>query len=42
METLSPYKLQIQYKPGKELLTADALSWLYTTFVNSRDKTDPD
>ncbi|KAJ9084198.1 hypothetical protein DSO57_1026967 [Entomophthora muscae] len=42
VECLSPYQLRIKYKPGKELITADALSQLYIAFITGDDGLDPD
>ena len=42
VERLSPYQLRIEYKPGKELVTADALSRLYMESITGDDQLDPD
>ncbi|KAJ9089345.1 hypothetical protein DSO57_1013927 [Entomophthora muscae] len=42
VKRLSPYQLSIKYKPGKELVTADALSRLYVVFIMGANSLDPD
>ncbi|KAJ9062942.1 hypothetical protein DSO57_1005181, partial [Entomophthora muscae] len=42
VKRLSPYQLHIKYKPGKELVTVDALSRLYVASIMREDGLDTD
>ncbi|KAJ9067653.1 hypothetical protein DSO57_1036946 [Entomophthora muscae] len=42
IKCLTPYKLHIEYKSGKELITANILSRLYVVFITGDDRLDPD
>lgn len=42
METLEHFNPRVEYKPGKELVTADALSRLMVGSVKGSDHPDPD
>ncbi|KAJ9065865.1 hypothetical protein DSO57_1015293 [Entomophthora muscae] len=42
VERLSPYQLRIEYKPEKELVTADALLQLYVASITGDNDLDPD
>ena len=42
MRILGRYNVNIEYKPGQELLTADALSRLYVRSTTGSDQLDPD
>ena len=42
MSVVQRYPMQITYKPGKEMLTADALSRLYKKHSSGNEGLDPD
>ena len=40
MGTLGNYNLNIKYRPGKEMVTADALSHLFVRSTTGKDRLD--
>ena len=42
LDQVKRYNMTIEYKPGKEMVTADALSQLYTHMMQGTNQLNPD